>query len=52
MQSFVVQPLFVKKGFTVFQKVLLDKTPLLVASLKNFLLAFLFNELHLFLAFF
>ena len=37
MQSFVMQPLFVKKGFTVFQKVI----PLLVASLKNFLLAFL-----------
>ena len=46
MQSF-----FVKKGFTVFQKVLLDITPLLVASLKDLLLAFLVNTLHLFLAF-
>ena len=46
-----MQPLIVKKGFTVFQKNLFDITSLLIASLKNFLLAFLDNELHLFLAF-
>ena len=54
IQSFSMQLLFVKKGFTVFEKVLLDITPLLVASLKNFLLDFLvteLHELHLFLAF-
>ena len=44
-------PLFAKKDFTVFQKVLLDIIPALVASFKNFILAFLVNELHLFLAF-
>ena len=49
MKSLEIQPLFVKKGYTVRQNFLLVIIPSFVASLKKSLFAFLVKELHLFL---
>ena len=51
MKSLEIQPLFVKKGYTVRQNFLLVIIPSFVASLKKSLFAFLVKELHLYLVF-
>ena len=46
MKLLEIQPLLVKKGLTVRQKILLVIIPSFVASLKKPLFAFLVKELH------